>query len=299
MTAATIAQALGGYRTGRSWSARCPAHDDHSPSLSVRDGEDGQVLVHCHAGCSQPQVIAALRERNLWSTRSPRSHTSGKAPIGRVRSEDADATEANQADYGLRLWDEATPLPGTLGEKYLLTRGITLMPPNDLRLHPALRHSSGETWPCIISRVTDGAHANPIAIHRTYLARDGVGKAPVKDPKKMLGPCQGGAVRLASATSQLMVGEGIETCLSAMQAFNKPTWAALSTSGLRSLQLPPKIQQIIILVDGDDAGEAAAQEAGLRWEREGRRVRLARARRGLDFNDILMGHATISQGAGK
>src|SRR3954447_1105522 len=46
-------------RSGGSWSARCPAHDDHKPSLSVRQIE-GQVLLYCHAGCSTVDVVAAL-----------------------------------------------------------------------------------------------------------------------------------------------------------------------------------------------------------------------------------------------
>lgn len=47
-------------RSGAGWMARCPAHDDRSPSLSVRRGEDGRVLIHCHAGCPPEAVVAAL-----------------------------------------------------------------------------------------------------------------------------------------------------------------------------------------------------------------------------------------------
>lgn len=42
------------------WLARCPAHDDGSPSLSVRETDDGTVLVHCFAGCSAADVLAAV-----------------------------------------------------------------------------------------------------------------------------------------------------------------------------------------------------------------------------------------------
>ena len=66
MTAAEIARALGGAkRHGVEWDARCPAHDDASPSLSLRDGNDGKILFRCHAGCSQQQVFDALRARGL------------------------------------------------------------------------------------------------------------------------------------------------------------------------------------------------------------------------------------------
>ena len=42
------------------WSACCPAHEDRGPSLSVRENTDGAVLVHCFAGCSADDVVAAL-----------------------------------------------------------------------------------------------------------------------------------------------------------------------------------------------------------------------------------------------
>ena len=66
MTADAIAKALGGRKAGAAWMARCPAHDDRAPSLSIADARDGKVLVRCHAGCDQRDVIAALRARGAW-----------------------------------------------------------------------------------------------------------------------------------------------------------------------------------------------------------------------------------------
>jgi putative DNA primase/helicase len=65
MTAREIAHHLRGRKSGASWSAKCPAHDDRNPSLSLRDS-DGKVLVKCHAGCEQTAVVDALRARGLW-----------------------------------------------------------------------------------------------------------------------------------------------------------------------------------------------------------------------------------------
>jgi len=42
------------------WSACCPAHDDKSPSLSVRETSEGSVLLHCFTGCSVAEVVGAL-----------------------------------------------------------------------------------------------------------------------------------------------------------------------------------------------------------------------------------------------
>lgn len=48
-------------RTGPGrWSARCPAHADKSPSLSVRELDDGRVLVHDFGGCSVHDVLASV-----------------------------------------------------------------------------------------------------------------------------------------------------------------------------------------------------------------------------------------------
>lgn len=47
-------------RTGQGkWQACCPAHDDRGPSLSIAEGDDGRVLVHCFAGCSVHEIVAA------------------------------------------------------------------------------------------------------------------------------------------------------------------------------------------------------------------------------------------------
>jgi hypothetical protein len=65
MNAAEIAAALKAKRAGRHrWMARCPVHEDATPSLSIREGITGP-LVHCHAGCGQGDVIDALRQRPL------------------------------------------------------------------------------------------------------------------------------------------------------------------------------------------------------------------------------------------
>jgi putative DNA primase/helicase len=62
MTAESIAHALDARRSGSCWMAKCPAHDDRNPSLSIREA-DGKVLPHCHAGCRQRDVIDALKAK--------------------------------------------------------------------------------------------------------------------------------------------------------------------------------------------------------------------------------------------
>jgi hypothetical protein len=291
-----IAKALGGRKAGGGWIACCPAHDDREPSLSIRDADDGKVLVRCHAGCDQKRVIATLRSRGLWTENGPRQFS--RPAAGFVLERQRDQDDAKRKEGALAIWQSAMPADGTLVETYLAARRIHLPPPPAVRFHTGLKHPSGGIWPVMIALVTHGADDTPLAIHRTFLARDGNGKAPVDPQKMMLGPCRGGAVRLADPSDMLMVGEGIETCLAAMLATGHPAWAALSTSGLLGLELPDDVRDVIVLADGDDPGEAAAHACAWRWKRERRRVRIARPPQGMDFNDMLMGCSPrIEEGA--
>lgn len=48
-------------RTGAgAWVACCPHHEDRTPSLSIREGSDGRVLLHCHGGCSIDSVVGSM-----------------------------------------------------------------------------------------------------------------------------------------------------------------------------------------------------------------------------------------------
>ena len=75
MNAEELATRLDAKRDGKGWKARCPAHDDHDPSLGIDEAPDGRALVHCRAGCDQKAVIEALRARGLWN---PEPRTFGR-----------------------------------------------------------------------------------------------------------------------------------------------------------------------------------------------------------------------------
>ncbi len=66
LSASEIARSLPkGRQSGAGYVACCPAHEDSTPSLSLKDA-DGVVLVHCHAGCEQATVVDALKRLGLW-----------------------------------------------------------------------------------------------------------------------------------------------------------------------------------------------------------------------------------------
>lgn len=57
---AVLSRLDGARRSGKGWLAKCPAHQDRSPSLSLSEGDKGNVLLHCHAGCEAIAVLDAL-----------------------------------------------------------------------------------------------------------------------------------------------------------------------------------------------------------------------------------------------
>src|SRR5450755_588943 len=82
-------------------------------------------------------------------------------------------------------WQAARPADGTLIETYLRSRGLHISAQSVLRFHSGLKHPSGGVWPAMVALVTRGVDGAQIAIHRTFLARDGSGKGPI-DPAKMM-----------------------------------------------------------------------------------------------------------------
>ena len=222
-----------------------------------------------------------------------------------ARKAEAERKSKLSTENALWLLRECVPATGTVAETYLQIRGITLPVPSSVRLHRWHRHESGTYRPCMVAVVQD-VHGNAIAIHRTWLAMDGSAKAMFgadAKSKMSLGPCGGGSVRLGEIVpgKALVIGEGIETALSAMQMTGFPGWAALSAGGIDRLQLPPEARDILIGADNDKngRGQRAAKEAAYRWVLEGRRVRIATPPEvDSDWNDVLLARAKEIRHAG-
>ncbi|TXT24666.1 MAG: hypothetical protein FD131_4891 [Rhodocyclaceae bacterium] len=81
MSAETILSLLDKVKpTGKGrWQARCPSHADKGPSLSVREMDDGRLLVHCFAGCTVHEIVQAvgLELSDLFPPR-PTGNTKGE-----------------------------------------------------------------------------------------------------------------------------------------------------------------------------------------------------------------------------
>jgi putative DNA primase/helicase len=279
ITARELAGRMAVKRYPRSWRGRCPCCG-YAGTFSIKEGRDGRALTYCANGCERDDLHDALN-RVMGGTWTP--------PDRPDAQDEARARERKQA-AALRLWRGSAPAAGTIVNTYLTTRGLP-----GLAASPAVRfrgdcpHPEGGRLPAMIALVTDAAD-QPIGIHRTYLARDGAGKAAVEPQKATLGPIWGGSIRLDPQAPELVIGEGIESSASAGRLLGLPAWAAISAGNLaKALILPLEVRKVVIAADPDPNGREAAREAWFRLRAGGREVRIAVPdQEGRDFNDLIL-----------
>lgn len=216
----------------------------------------------------------------------------------RKRAEEAERADAiRRQKLALAIWEAAIDPRGQLPDHYLRSRALDL--PDNIAGR-AIRYSAecpfgrGKTLPAMVALLRDVRSGEPKAIHRTGLTDDGR-----KIGRKMLGDATGAAVMLdaeEAVTTGLAVGEGVESCLAARQLGIRPTWALLSTSGVKNLPVLPGIETLTLLVENDvnGASERACRTVGARWHEARCAVDLVRPRIGKDLNDTLMAEGTAA-----
>jgi len=280
---------LGGRWCGSSGSCHCPAHQDSSPSLSVT-WRDDRLLVHCHAGCSQAAVLAALRRAGLWSEREERST--------RARDTRLERSKTRRTEFARNRWAASIPISGTIAERYLRARAVEMPPAGAdvLRFHPALRHPSGLPWPGMVAAITHAVTNELVGIHRTFLERNGSDKAPVKPDRMILGGKRGGVIRLIvdeDISSRIAIAEGLETALSAIGA-GWPCWSAIDAGNMASLPVWPWCD-LAIFADNDAAGLVGAEALARRWLAAGGSATIITApHEDEDWNDVAQQLARVA-----
>jgi putative DNA primase/helicase len=299
MNARDAARRLGGEVAGRD-TILCPG-PGHSPkdrSLSVKldlGAQDGFV-VYSYAGddwrkCRE-YVLTALGLSARLGARG-----AYHLPIASTPRPTRNRRRTRGAQ---KIWRGTSPGASSVVESYLASRGLVCdrWPPS-LRFHPSCprpRDTAGNLQrplPAMVALVEHIQHG-AVAVHCTYLRPDGSAKAdlPKNEQRACFGPLAGGAVRFGEPHPDLwlVIGEGIESTLSAALSCGLPGWAAISASGIEKLLLPFNSTHVVIAADNDlnGRGQRAAQRAGAHWHAEGRHVRIAvPPTAGTDFNDLI------------
>jgi putative DNA primase/helicase len=259
-TAKAVAERFNLTRLRRSWRGRCPACD-YPGTFSVREGNGGRTLLYCASCQDQAALADAVARATDPDYRPHRQDDTDKA-----------AARLRKAEAALRLWRGCEPAVGTLAAIYLAARGLSdVSASSALRFRGDMWHPEGGRYPAMVALVSD-TNGRGAAVHRTYLRRDGSGKANLEPSRAALGPIWGGAIRLHDhdPARPLVIAEGIETAAAAGVLLGLPAWAAVSAGNMaKGLVLPPEARRVVIAADPDSAGRRAARGAWARWRTEG------------------------------
>jgi hypothetical protein len=227
-------------------------------------GEYGDLLDLIHGACRLSTAREVVAEAQRFLSLPRHDPPRREAP-----------TRTGYPEAARRLFAMAGLIHGTVAGTYLRRRGITcLQKLPALRFHPRCfyRADDGaprETWPALLAAVTD-LDGTITGVHRTWLARDGAGKAPLATPRRAMGQLLYNGVRFSAARDVLAAGEGIETVLSLRCALPRlPMVAALSANHLAALVLSSGLRRLYIARDNDHAGRRAAETLSARAEASG------------------------------
>lgn len=327
---------------GRIWPVN-PWRDDKRPgsfNIAVRDvqgmaagsfndfavggmsGDIFDLVARCERHADKMSTYWWCLEWLGWGKGDVRTQAQAAQDRAREEANQKAAAAKNSQDAEdrrgrlLKYWVGLKPIAGTVAETYLRqARGIdlSLLPkmPGALHFDPACDHLDDETgevttWPAMVSHMARGKGL--AGLHITWLAPDGLGKAPVRPAKKMRGSISGAAIRLSNGAGglplreaiekgrldPLVLGEGIETTLTcAVARPDYRAWAAGSLGLMGLLEWPPCASAVILLKDNDWKPEAlkAFERVEQHWRAQaaGRLVKVVGAAVGNDFNDWVRG----------
>ncbi len=254
--AMNITARLGGKWHGSYGMAKCPVHEDSTPSLSIRPGDEA-VIFTCHAGCSSRdvaiEVFAMMRDHSY----RPRPRSKGEDQWRKTPAKDFGA-------LALSTWRGLSPeARGTPTEAYLTRRRIFQLPAC-IRHDPRAKYrdekgvlQTAHALTCLYSRLGE-----PMSIQRTFLTPGGE-KLGIEDNKRFLGDRLHTAAEFAPAGETLGLAEGNEEALSVMGFHDVPCWAVGGAKVYLHTPIPDHVRHIIIFTQhGDEAarGVAAAIE---------------------------------------
>lgn len=257
---------------GRDFWANCPLHGEKSPSFHVH--ADGWFK--CFGCGAKGDVITLCRELEKRSFDSAVSYLTGEEITKQVRQEppsrrgkERDPDKQRVAQF---IWDASRPIVGTIAETYLRSRGIGCdLAGADVRFHPAVALTAyapdrSEKHPAMVAaiRLPNGEQ---IGAHVTYLAPDGLRKAAVDPARKVYGAQNGGVIFLGPISARMVLGEGIESSLSASEICGRPAVASVCSGNMKSAPLLDGVDDWLVAYDRDanqtgyNAGKAFAARA--------------------------------------
>ena len=242
---ADIVAALRGKWHGSYALCICPAHEDRTPSLSVRQGDRG-LLVHCFAGCVPSRI---LEEINRLDPKTAKSVPDYRPP-------------GSAMDISW-LWEQGTAINGTLAERYLVGRNLPT-DATDLRFHPNCQNGRKplERYePTLMVGIR--LRGKLVGIQRIFLDPN---TAKHRD-KKIIGRSRSASWEGIQPTDTLAIAESFEDAHAYATMKGIPCWSSMAANKLHAIAIPDSVQNIILAPDNDRPGRIAVNR-GLKTYRD-------------------------------
>ncbi len=270
-----IVQELKGTWHRSHGMVRCPAHKDNRASLSVTPGRRA-VLFHCFAGCTQDEIIGALRELRL----NPAIGSTSGAAVPEARDLTPLVTD---------IWTMAGPTAGTPAHLYLDRRGIGHSAVG--RYTPAaLTYEAGAKLrlPALLLPMTEGRHLR--ALLRIFVDRDGQKARKLDEPKRTLGDTRGSVVQIGAPPDDTMnLAEGFEDAESAVILRDLAGCAAVcGVERYREIAIPDHVRRVVIYSQHGKAAVDGIARGRDNLTANGRTLEIVDPPPQCDWNDALM-----------
>lgn len=251
-------------RNGFGWIALCPAHEDGNPSLSVSEGEDGRVLLHCYAGCSADEVCGALGIRvsllfprdDTRAGTSPLRHAARQRGLRGVLQIRLGANEPSRGDMKpLAELYRASLDPGRL-EGFAQALGVSVESLDRLHVGWSAEH---QAWSFPMTDVRD-------TVLGIRLRRPGGSKFAVKGSREGLfvpnSDVRDGQGRSRKGSSQLLIVEGPTDTAALLEMGFEDVVGRPSCTGATSLLIELvrncSAAEVVIVADADAPGRRGA-----------------------------------------
>lgn len=184
---------------------------------------------------------------------------------------------------------------GSPGEKYLISRGITIWDKN-IRVHPSITYGPlKKSFPALLFKVQESTDSHLQAIHRIFLTPDGK-KADVDEPKMALASIKGAGIWFGQPGKTLYVAEGPENALTLRQIGANFVLCTVFSTNFHTFKLPPYVERLVLAPDPDPAGDLAVEKLLNRFANVPIKIEMApvekkRKKDGkwADLNDIYLG----------
>ena len=288
-----IAALLGGHVDGDRVLCPGPNHSSGDRSLVVTPARNANGFTVRSFALDDPATCVSYIKARLGGD------LAALAELPARNRADEDKQRAERIARAMEIWDEFVSPIGTPVESYLWgSRHLDL--PEDVagevvRYHPRCWWSNELTKKpfqthAMVRAMRDIRTDEIVAVQRARLdlvEREGVLVGDKRD-RRMLGPAAGAAIMLDAddaVTHGLVIGEGVETCLTARQLGLRPVWALGSAGAIGAFPVLPGVECLTILAEHDDANAKATHACAARWHAAGREILVNRPIGGKDLND--------------